>query len=377
MKNQCWWLACLVLVPAAAAAQEIHVLPGQSIQAAVDRAHPGDRVVVFPGVYHEAGSPCPTDTSKVCAVVIAKGGISLIGAPRRGHPVVLESTGAQADGIVVASYLADGATCLADPRQRIAGAIVSGFTVTGFANDGILLLCVDDWRVDHNVSFGNDIYAIFPSHCGAGALVGNVATTAHDTGIYVGQSHDVLIADNVAFDNTSGFEVENSVRVLARHNESFNNTAGMMLFLSPGLDQMVSQDNVLAGNFIHDNNQANACPPGGDVCLVPPGSGILVIGGTGNRVVGNRVRGNETTGIALLDTCSAFQLSPADCAALSFNPLPESSSIERNRVTGNGTHPHETFYPGNDLFWLGAGTGNCWESNVATVVVPPALPACR
>jgi len=383
MNSRCRRLiCCLGLVissstAAAAAAHEIHVLPGQSIQAAVDRARPGDRVVVFPGVYHEAGSPCPDDPTTVCAVVVAQNGIALIGASRPGHPVLLENAGGQADGIAVARRGASGAHCLGDRRQRLAGAAVAGFTVTGFGRNGIHLLCVDGWSLTDNVTENNGLYGLFPSHCGAGTVHHNVASGAHDTGIYVGQSHDVVETDNVAHDNVSGFEVENCERVVLHHNQAFGNTAGILLFLSPGLDVEVSRDNVLDGNSVHDNNALNTCPPGDDVCLVPPGSGILVIGGAGNVIAGNRVQGNRSGGVFLLDTCTAFQVPPSQCGALGFDPLPESTHIERNVVTGNGGDPADTLFPGADLLWDGVGAGNCWEDNVATVVVPPALPPCR
>ena len=386
MRRQRWLTVCLWVLTAAlatglaataAAAHEVHVRPGQSIQAAVDSAKPGDRVVVFPGVYHEAGQPCPMDPAKVCAVVVGEDGIALVGASRPGHPVVLENAGNQDNGIVAARQGAAGATCLGDRRQRLAGVTVAGFTITGFAGDGILLLCVDDWSVAGNTATDNSLYGIVPSHCGAGTLRHNVAAGAHDTGIYIGQSHDVLIADNLAHDNVSGFEVENCERVVLRHNESFGNTVGILLFLSPGLDVLVSRDDALVGNSVHDNNGPNTCPPGDDVCLVPPGCGILVVGGTGNVVTGNRIHGNETTGIALLDTCTAFQVPASQCGSLGFDPLPESSRIERNVATGNGTHSQTTLLPGADLAWTGAGSGNCWEGNTATVVVPPVLPACH
>jgi cytochrome c peroxidase len=379
MKTLLRFVPCLSLLTgmaAVASAHQIQVLPGHSIQAAVDRARPGDRVVVFPGVYHEAGRPCPDDPSKNCAVVVEHDGIALIGASRPGHPVVLENAGSQDDGIAVGHQGAKGSQCLADRSQRIAGAAVAGFTVTGFARNGILLFCVDNWTVAENLTENNGLYGIFPSHSGTGTLHHNVATGAHDTGIYVGQSHDVLETDNVAHDNVSGFELENCERVVLHHNESFGNTAGILLFLSPGLDISLSRDNVVDGNLVHDNNAPNTCPPGDSVCLVPAGSGILVIGGTGNVVAGNRIHGNESGGLYLLDTCTAFQVPASQCGSLGFDPLPESSRIEHNTVTGNGSNPQTTLFPGADLLWAGIGTGNCWEDNTATVIIPSALPAC-
>ena len=44
--------AALLAAALPAAARTIHVEPGGSIQAAVDRARPGDTVAVAPGTYH-------------------------------------------------------------------------------------------------------------------------------------------------------------------------------------------------------------------------------------------------------------------------------------------------------------------------------------
>src|SRR5437870_4656137 len=86
---------------APAAAHVIKVGPGDSIQAAVDLASPGDTVMVQPGTYHETGQPCPSDASAVCAVVVDKDGISLVGQSSSHNPVVIENAGGQDRGIEV------------------------------------------------------------------------------------------------------------------------------------------------------------------------------------------------------------------------------------------------------------------------------------
>ena len=110
-------------------ARVLHVKPGQSIQAAVDAANTGDTVMIAPGTYHEAGRPCPTEPGNMCAVVVDKDGISLVGqAPGQGA-VVLENAGGQDQGIAFAKEGADGATCFADTSQRLQGALVRGLSL--------------------------------------------------------------------------------------------------------------------------------------------------------------------------------------------------------------------------------------------------------
>src|SRR6266567_4027096 len=94
----------------------IVVGPGQSIQAAVDLASPGDTILVKPGTYTEAGQPCPTEPTVSCAVVVNKDNIDLVGQGTQAHPVILMNSGGQDQGIAVAKT--GGPGCLSDPSER-------------------------------------------------------------------------------------------------------------------------------------------------------------------------------------------------------------------------------------------------------------------
>ena len=357
-----------------AAARDIKVEFGQSIQAAVDAASPGDRITVQPGIYREPGRYCPNDTTKVCAVVVLKDDISLIAEPRPGRPVILESMGSQQNGITFARPGSDTAQCLQDATRHIRGAKVSGFVVRNFNGSGIFMACVDGWTISSNIVSDNKLYGIFPVLSSGGWINRNVATGSHDTGIYVGQSRDVHVNENVAHDNVSGFEIENSRDVELDHNESFNNTAGILLFILPGDAVMTSRNNRVFKNFVHDNNSPNTCiVPGDDVCLTPPGLGIASFAGDHNVIANNRVTHHRTVGILLTDICSALGLSPG--CNLGFDPAPESTRIEFNKIEQNGFNPAPGL-PGADLVWTGTGSDNCWLHNVAAVSVPPQQPRC-
>ena len=115
-----------------AAARDIQVQPGQSIQAAVDQAAPGDRILVFPATYHEAGRPCPGSPAQLCAVSVTQDDISLIALSDSTHAVVLENAGGQDNGIFFAKPGATGAQCLPQlayrckPQQNGTGRALQG-----------------------------------------------------------------------------------------------------------------------------------------------------------------------------------------------------------------------------------------------------------
>ncbi len=215
------------------AATTIIVRPGQSIQAAVDAASPGDTILVEPGSYSEPGVACPANPAQTCAVAITKDGISLIGLTRGRRQVVLVNPGGQDVGIQVART--GDPACLSDPARRISGSLVRGVTVSGFGLDGLDVVCADGWRMTRVRAVGDAEYGIFPSLSGPGRVDHSFASGANDTGIYVGQSHNVRVDHNLAVGDVSGFEIENSSAVRLDHYKATGNTAGILSFTLPFL----------------------------------------------------------------------------------------------------------------------------------------------
>jgi len=365
-------------ITTAAEAKTIRVKPGDSIQAAVDKAEPGDRVLVKPGTYREDGRACPA-TGRTCAVTIEKNNIRLIGVPSRRHRVVLEAKGDQDVGIAVGNSNAS-TDCLSDASNRLHRSLIRGLTVRGFGDDGVFLLCVDHWRVTRVRAVDNTEYGIFPSHTLIGRLDHSFASGANDTGHYIGQSSHARVDHNVARGNVSGFELENSSRIRADHNLATGNTGGILSFTLPNLDIKANSANRIDHNVVRGNNKANSCTdPDDAVCDVPSGTGILLVAADRNHVVANRVGGNNSFGIAVSNYCVATGItSQTECDALDIDPNPDGNRVQDNRVKGNGTAPDSTLPPifAVDLAWDTMGSDNCWLNNKAGTMFPPTLPAC-
>jgi len=172
----------------------IVVRPGQSIQAAVDRAAPGTTIYVLAGTYRELSDP-------VNGLEINKSGLRLIGQTTKKKRVVLQNAGNQRNGIVVVPP--DRNDCMgchedmappfklrpgvekgpvnADPA--IYGFEIRGFTIDGFVNNGLFTERVDGFKIIDVESVGNRNYGIFPTLSRNGLVTHSFASGADDSGI--------------------------------------------------------------------------------------------------------------------------------------------------------------------------------------------------
>ncbi len=183
----------------------------------------------------------------------------------------------------------------------------------------------------------NGQYGLFPTHSSDGVIERCQASGHNDTGIYVGQSHDVTVRQSVAFANVNGIEFENSQDLRALSNETYDNVVGILVVLLPGLDVKTTTDVLVSGNRVHDNNHVNFAPAGDLASFVPSGSGILVVGAKHTRLVENTVTGNQFTGIALGSTLLLGALAGLPPSAFQdIDPDPAHVQIAENTVLGNG-----------------------------------------
>lgn len=340
-------LAVAMFLIFTAQAQAARVVVTTTIQAAVDQATPGDTIFVPPGVYREN-------------VVVNKSGITIQGS----SGAILDGDGLAGDhGIRVAS---------ATPGVRLNGFRLEGLTIRNYRQDGVFIIRVDNFSVADGKYENNEEYGIYPVLSTNGVVEQNQASGSEDAGIYIGQSDSVVIRKNIAFDNTTGVEIENSTNVEASDNLIKNNSVGIIAFVFPGRSLKITEDVLIAENSVINNNRPNLEGDPDDIHAgLPDGVGVLILGGDRVTVLRNRVMNNDSVGIAVARL-------PADLANLDplTDPFADDNLIVNNVVLHNGTDPDPRVapLPGADLLWDLTGTGNHWEGNIFQTSFPDVFP---
>ncbi len=326
------------------------VKPGESIQAAVNAAEPGDTIFVKRGTYAEN-------------VAITKDGVTLFS---KGAKIVPPETPAPngcsfgdpaGDGICAVGQLEpqpDGPPTVTDPVSDVT---ISGFKVEGFPANGILFFGAEDPVVKHNRTKDNHEYGIARFVSSGGKIVGNAASGSEEAGIYVGDSPeaDVLIAGNWTFDNELfGIFLRDAAHGKVAFNRSSGNCVGAIV-LNTGAN--VAGDWRFFANKFHDNDRF--CP-GNEEEGTPPlsGIGIAIANAADNKIVGNSIKDNNpggevpfTGGVAIVNA-----------GIPGANP-PSGNLVKGNVILGNEP----------DLFWDGSGEGNVLERNRCETSVPDGL----
>ena len=291
-------IGTLVLPMSASAGVSTRVVhPGESIQAAVDAAAPGDTIVVAAGEYY--GS-----------IAIHTDGLTL---QARGR-VVLEPASYGSSGCYMPGH--DVGICIVpvdfDPAagsysQRVRNVTISGFQITDFEGDGVFGFGTENLTVSNVVAIDNAAYGI-ASFDGIGTTFShNTVSGSHDAGIYVGDSLDAraIVRHNRARNNALGILVRHSHHVLVTDNESADNCIGVFL-LADGQAGGSGDIGVLNNDVATNNNVCTQFAAAGFLPVLG-GGGIVLAGSQHNAVVQNVVTDNSgntlfSGGIVLIAT---------------------------------------------------------------------------
>jgi len=262
--------------------------------------------------------------------------------------------------------------------QSVQNLTFQGFTVLDTPQNGIKALSVTgltfrDVTVTWTALDATDgAYGLYPVQSSQVLIEGCTISGAADSGVYVGQSQQIVVRNNTVHDNVSGIEIENSFYADVHDNTAHDNTAGILVFALPGLQQDTGHDVRVYNNQIINNNTKNFAMNGDIVSIVPAGTGFFVMANKNVEIFGNTISGNQTAAAGIISYATS-QLSFNDPA---YYEWPSSISLHDNTYTGNGTLPDARSQVG---LLLATGMGMYPDMHVPDVMwdgfVDPSLPA--
>jgi hypothetical protein len=284
-------LGIALSVPAAAAASgnsTIVVSPGQSIQAAINQAVPGDTVLVRPGVYKQA-------------VQIRTDGITLRGSGDFLGGTVIKPPAAT-HNLCSSRHLfgPTGVCILAKKVNMKTGAVitpvyndtVTNLYVTGFASNGVFGYGTYGLTVQRVVATDDGDYGISRFESTNTLFANDTAIGNDEAGFYVGDSPNAatVVRNDVAKGNEFGIFVRHARGVTVMNNRAKGNCQGILV-LDDG-EQGGAGNAVIQDNSVYRNNRF--CPADKEEGAPPlQGGGILLVGATQTKVLSNSLKGNS------------------------------------------------------------------------------------
>lgn len=211
--------------------------------------------------------------------------------------------------------------------------VIEDLGVVDHPGDGIKIIGADgatirrvkvEWT--QRGSIENGAYGLYPVESSNVLLEDNIVIGASDSGIYVGQSHDILVRRNRVEYNVAGIEIENSQRADVYDNVATNNTGGILVFNLPNLMVQGGRGTRLFQNFLYENNFKNFAPAGNSVSTVPQGTGILVMGNDDVEIFKNTIERHNTTSIAIV----SFNITERAVDDPNYDAIPEHIWIHDN-----------------------------------------------
>jgi hypothetical protein len=300
----------------------ITVPKGGDIQGAVNRAEPGDTIVVGPGSYEGP-------------VFITTNRITIVGAGANETWIVPPSGGkAPQCGV-----------CIFGRRHHpVSGVRLKGFTVQGFRSFGVGAGGTMSLSVRNVHAANNGEYGITAFNSQGAQFFSDVTWGNGEAGFYIGDSPNsqAQIWNDTAYDSQFGFFFRDASFGDAENNTAYGNCAGFVVLNTgaPGPAKRWRIEN----NVSHDNSKA-CNSEGGPVS----GIGVALVGTSHVKLVHNFIYGNHAAGSQYIGSGIVVVSGKDDGGS---NPI--GNVIARNKLHDNSPY---------DIWYDGSGKNNDFADN--------------
>ncbi len=307
---------CLLFFSHVIHAEIYNIGPGlnsqEQLQELMILARPGDTIQLKEGVYEMSDGLSLTQNE-----------VSIKGAGM--HKTVLDfseqMTGAQ--GLLVTSN----------------NVVLKDFAIINTKGDALKVIGADgiymvnlrtEWT--NGPDTNNGAYGLYPVQSKNVYIDSCVAIGASDAGIYVGQSENIIVRNNIAQYNVAGIEIENSYYADVFDNDVSLNTGGILVFDLPDLPQQGGHNIRVFRNQSINNNTDNFAPKGNIVATVPRGTGVLVLANSTVEIFENEIRDNGSINLGIV---SYFE----ETDDPNYYPHPRSIYVHNNNFSNSGYNP--------------------------------------
>ncbi|MFC4504209.1 MULTISPECIES: right-handed parallel beta-helix repeat-containing protein [Streptomyces] len=352
-KCQALYLACTAAIVGTALGaappapgHTTHVVrPGESIQAALDAALPGDTVYLKPGTYRQS-------------VTLGTDRVTLRGAGAR-TVITPVATTSKASGACAAT---GNGVCVVGTKDRaVKGVTVTALTVTGFTKTGLYASATDRLTVRNVRSLKNGVWGIAVEGSTRTLLQADTAQDNGDAGLFLANSvsaemgatdtRGTRVLDNRVSGNRIGVTVRRLRDLTVARNRMTGNCAAV--FVVGDENKPKAGLITVRGNRIATNNKS--CPKTARLDALQ-GSGIVLTGAEDSLVTRNVITGNVGA-------------SPLSGGIVLFKSFVGTTS-DRNRITDNVLQGNS---PADIVNADTAGQGNTFTRNSCKASQPAGL----